>query len=72
MAPTIWQEDDLLIQSHSGQHDPCLHAYCSIEGMVARGGGSNGKCLDYASLKLKMVAECEDLNINWLMSWSFV
>jgi hypothetical protein len=26
-------------------------------------GASNGKGLDYASLKLKTVAECEDLNI---------
>ena len=27
----------LAYTSHSGQHNPCLHAYCSLEGMVERG-----------------------------------
>ena len=59
MAPTVRQEDDLLIWSYNGRHDPWLYTNCKLLGMVER-GGSYGKGSNLVSLKIKAAARCGD------------
>lgn len=56
VAPIVWKQEDLPIQSDNIRSDLCFHASCISQVMVER--GFYMKSLDSTSLKLKVVAMC--------------